>query len=328
MARAATTTDLDGSPVREPALASTLAVEDPPGPGAGSLLSAFWEKWNSVDADRLAAAVAFYTILSLAPLLILVVAVGSWWVGADATQHYLSTQIAELIGREGGELVDALVNGRDLSPPLHGWGAWIGMAITSIGATATFAELQHALNRIFGEVRRPAMTALLRARVLSFGLVLGTGFLLVMSLVLSAALTVLVDRGAENASIRAGAIVNELAGFAVITIAFAALLRVLPDRPPHGRQVWTGAIVSAALFAGGKYAIGWYVTRLALGSAYGAAGTVVVIMLWIYFSAATFLAGAVLASVVTCGRRAIRADRAASESGKDSVARQLRTSSS
>ena len=328
MARAATTTDLDGSPVREPALASTLAVEGPPGPETGPLFPAVWEKWNSVDADRLAAAVAFYTVLSLAPLLILVVAVGSWWVGADATRHYLSTQIADLIGREGGELVDRLVSGRDVPSALDGWGAWLGMAITAIGATATFAELQHALNRIFGEIPRPAMTALLRARLLSFGLVLGTGFLLVASLVLSAALTMLVDRGAQNASVRAGAIVHELAGFVVIAMALAALLRVLPDRPPHGRQVWTGAIVSAALFAGGKYAIGWYVTRFALGSAYGAAGTVVVIMLWIYFSVATFLAGAVLASLICGGRGAIRADGTASEPGMDPVARRLRAPSS
>jgi membrane protein len=296
MARAGKTAERDGSPAREPAIAS-LAAEGPPGPEAGSLLATVWERWNAVDADRLAAAVAFYTVLSLAPFLILVVAVGSWWIGLDATRHFLSVQIAGLIGPDSAGLVERIVSGPGLVGELHGWAGWMGAAITAIGATATFVELQHALNRIFGEVSRGTIVELLRARVLSFGLVVGTGLLLGVSLVLSTALTLLVKREAGNFALRAEAISSELVSFVVIAIAFAALLRVLPDRPPRAGQVWLGAIASAVLFAAGKYVIGWYVAHFALGSAYGATGTVVVVMLWIYFSAATFLAGAVLASV-------------------------------
>ncbi len=298
MARAAKTTDRNRSPVREPAFASTPAVEDPPGPEAGSLLARIWDKWNAVDADSLAAAVAFYTVLSLAPFLILVVAVGSWWVGLDATRHFLSVQIAGSIGPDSAGFVERLVAGPGLPRELDGWAAWLGTVIIAIGATATFAELQHALNRIFGEVPRGTIVALLRSRALSFVLVIATGLLLGVSLVLSTALKLLVDREAGNLAVLTGAMVNEVVGFMVVAIAFVGLLRVLPDRPPRGRQLWIGAIASALLFAAGKYLLGWYVTQVALGSAYGAAGTIVVIMMWVYFCAAAFLTGALLANTL------------------------------
>ncbi len=320
MARAATTAGPERSPVREPAIASTPAVEDPPGPDGGALLTRIWDKWNAVDADSLSAAVAFYTVLSLAPFLILVVAVGSWWVGLDATRHFLSVQIAGSIGADSAGLVERLVAGPGLPGELDGWAAWLGTAIIAIGATATFAELQHALNRIFGEVPRGTIAALLRARTLSFFLVIGTGLLLGVSLVLSAALTLLVDREAGNLAVRAGAIVNELVGFIVVAIAFVGLLRVLPDRSPRGRRLWIGAIASAVLFAVGKYLLGWYVKQFALGSAYGAAGTIVVIMLWIYFCAAAFLAGALLADALMPGsRNTPSGDGTLRASGRDSV---------
>ncbi len=303
MARADPTIVPEGRPAEQPALLAK--VTGPSGPAAGrSLLAAAWARWNEVDADRLAAAVAFYTILSLAPLILIVVGVGSWWIGADATRHYLSTQIASLIGREGGALVDRLVYGRDVPTSLDGWGAWLAMLVTVVSATAAFAELQLALNRIFGAVEQPALVELLRVRALSIVLVVGTGVLLAASFVASTALTMLVDRGVSNPAVRASSAVNELMGLVVIAIAFAALLRFLPDRRPHGIELWTGAVVSATLFTGGKYLIGWYVTRFALGSAYGAAGTVVVLLLWIWFSATVFFAGAVLASVMPLRQRA------------------------
>lgn len=302
MARANPTVVADERPAEQPALLAKTA--GPSGPATGrALLAALWARWNEVDADRLAAAVAFYTMLSLAPLVLIVVGVGSWWIGADATRHYLSTQTANLIGREGGALVDRLVYGRDVPTSLDGWAAWVGMLVTVVSATAAFAELQHALNRIFGADERPALAELLRTRALSIALVVGTGVLLAASFVVSTALTMLVDRGVSNSAVRASSAVNELIGLVVVALAFAALLRVLPDRPPHGIRLWTGAIVGAALFTGGKYLIGWYVARFALGSAYGAAGTIVVLLMWIWFSAAVFFAGAVLAAVLPSRRR-------------------------
>jgi membrane protein len=311
MARADPTIVPEDRPAEQPALLAKIT--GPPGPAAGrSVLAAAWARWNESDADAFAGAVAFYTILSLAPLILIVVGVGSWWIGADATRHYLSTHVASLIGREGGALVDRLVYGRDVPLALDGWGAWLAMAVTVVSATAAFAELQLALNRIFGAIERPPLAELLRVRALSIVLVVGTGVLLAASFVASTALTMLVDRGVSDPAVRVGSAVNELFSLVVIAIAFAALLRFLPDRPPRGMQLWIGAVVSAALFTGGKYLIGWYVSRFALGSAYGAAGTIVVLMLWIWFSATVFFAGAVLASVMpTRQRTGVRPNRGA-----------------
>jgi len=288
--------------------------EDPPGQGPGSRRSilssplktavAVVRKWNAIDGSRLAAALAFYSILSLAPFLLLVVAVANWWLGTETASQYLSSRIQDLIGPEAARLVDRLVQSRDLLPSTHRVGAQIGTLITLVGATAAYAELQHAFNRIFGEVRRPALLVLLRARALSFGLVIATGFLLVASLGLSLCVTLLVNHESRIFGIGVSAIVNEVATFAVIALAFAALLRTLPDRPPHGRDAWFGALLSAALFAASKFAVGSYVSRYAVSSTYGAVGTAIAIMLWIYFTAAVLLFGAVITSVTMVPRSA------------------------
>jgi membrane protein len=208
----------------------------------------------------------------------------------------------DLIGPEAARLVDLLVQNRDLLPSTHRLGAQIGTLITLVGATAAYAELQHAFNRIFGEVRRPALLLLLRARAVSFALVIATGFLLVASLGLSLGVTMLVNHESRIFGIGVSAIVNEVATFAVIALAFAALLRALPDRPPHGRDAWFGALLSAALFAASKFAVGAYVTRYAVSSTYGAVGTAIAIMLLIYFTAAILLFGAVITSVTMLPR--------------------------
>jgi len=269
-------------------------------------LRAAWQKWTAVDGTRMAAALAFYSILSLAPFLILVAAVGSWWMGSDAATQYLAARAGELIGPGAGRLVARLADSGAIGTDFHRLSAWFGSAITIIGATAVYAELQHALNMIFGEVSRSSILALARARLLSFGLVLFTGALLTASLALSLAVAMLVNHETRILGVGVSTAVNEAVTFAVIALAFAALLRVLPDRPPRGRDVWLGATVSALLFAIGKFAVGAYVTRYAVRSPYGAAGTTIAIMLWIYFTAATFFAGAVLASVAIATRDASR----------------------
>jgi membrane protein len=264
---------------------------------AAPLTARVWRKWNAIDGGRLAAAVAFYAVLSLAPLVILIVAVGSAWLGAGAARHYVSMQVADLIGSDGAGLVDRLIRSHDAPSPLGGWAAWAGAAVLAVGATAAFAELQHALDRIFGEVPRPAIRELLRVRALSFLLVMGAGLLLGASFVASSVLRLIAERGTPNHAMQLGAQVDGIVSFGVAALAMAALLRVLPDRPPGARQVWVGALVGAALFAAGRYVVAWYVVRFGVGSAYGAAGTIVVLMAWIYFSVLVFLAGAVVACV-------------------------------
>ncbi len=240
---------------------------------------------------------AFYAVLSLAPLVILIVAIGSAWLGADAARHYVSMQVADLIGPDGAGLIDRLIRSHDVPSPLGGWAAWAGGAVLAVGATAAFSELQHALDRIFGEVPRPAIRELLRVRALSFLLVVGAGLLLGASFVASSALRLVVERGTASHAMQLGAQLDGFVSFVVAALAMAALLRVLPDRPPRARQVWIGALVGAALFAVGRYFVAWYVVRFGVGSAYGAAGTIVVVMAWIYFSVLVFLAGAVVACV-------------------------------
>jgi membrane protein len=264
---------------------------------ASRMVVAVLRKWDAVDGSRLAAAIAFYSMLSLAPFLLLVVAVGNWWLGTDTAAQYLSSRIEDLIGADAARLVERLVQSRDMLPSTHRFGAQVGTLITIVGATAAYAELQHAFNRIFGEVRRPAMLVLLRARALSFALVIATGFLLVCSLGLSLGVAMLVNHETRIFGVGVSAIVNEVAMFAVIAVVFAALLRVLPDLPPRGRDAWLGALSSAALFAASKFALGAYVARYAVNSTYGAVGTAIAIMLWIYFAAAILLVGAVITSV-------------------------------
>jgi membrane protein len=278
--------------------AAPVVAGGPPGPAAGRLPLRFWRTWNGVDGGRLAAAVAFYAVLSLAPFVILIVAVGSAWLGADATRHYVSVQMAELIGHDGADLVDRIIRAPGLPTALGGWAPWAGAALLVVGATATFAELQHALDLVFGRSARPALLQLLRARALAFLLVLGSGVLLGASLLASSAIKMIVAHGTQSHALQVGAQIDEIVSFAVAAIAMAALLRILPDHPPQPRELWIGALFGAALFAAGRYVVAWYVVHYSLGSAYGAAGTVVVVMAWIYFSVLMFLAGAVLASVV------------------------------
>jgi membrane protein len=282
-----------------PTPAYPVASRGSPGPAALRVPLAMWRKWNDVDGDGLAAAVAFYAMLSLAPFVILVVAIGGAWLGADTTRHYFSLEVAGVIGNDGADLVDRLITGRDLPSSLGDWAAWVGAAVLIIGATATFAQVQHALDRIFGEADRPALLELLRVRALSFLLVLGAGILLGLSLVASSTLKLIVEHGTASHALQVGTWINEIVSFLVALIAMAALLRVLPDRPPRGRQIWIGALFGAALLALGRYLVGWYIAHFSLGSAYGAAGTVVVLMVWIFFSTLAFLAGAVLACVVS-----------------------------
>ena len=295
-----------------PTPAFPVAAGGSPGPAALRVPLAMWHKWNDVDGDGLAAAVAFYAMLSLAPLVILIVAIGGAWLGADTTRHYFSLELAGVIGNDGADLVDQLITARDLPSSLGDWAAWAGLVVLIVGATATFAQLQHALDRIFGQADRPALLELLRVRALSFLLVLGAGFLLGASLVVSSTLKLIVAHGTVSHGLHVGMWINEIVSFFVALIAMEALLRVLPDRPPRGRQIWIGALFGAALLALGRYLVGWYVGRFSLGSAYGAAGTVVVLMVWIYFSTIVFLAGAVLACVVSPGERATRTDAARS----------------
>ena len=262
-------------------------------------------EWSRADGTHLAAALAFYSVLSLAPFLLVVVAVAGWLLGSEAATRALLAQIADVAGASTAKFVGSLVSGAHPVAEQESAKALIGLAVTLAGATATFAELQHGLDRVFGE-RVHGAFGLVRTRLIAFGLVVAVAFLSMASLALSAGVHSMLSSVAHADMWRAalGALANEVVSFVLLALAFFAILRVLPERAPRRRAAWIGAATAAGLFVVGKFVIGWYLAHFALASAYGAAGAVVVVMLWIYWSSALFFVGAVVAHVVD-GRPAV-----------------------
>jgi membrane protein len=256
-------------------------------------------EWSRVDGAHLAASLAFYSVLSLTPFLLVVVAIAGWILGSGAATRALLEQIADVAGAQTAQFVGSLVSGAHPAAQEQGAKALLGLVVTLAGATATFAELQHGLDRVFGE-RVQGAFGLVRTRLIAFGLVVAVAFLSMASLALSAGVQAMLSSVAHADLWRAalGAIANEAVSFVVLALAFYAILRVLPERAPRRRAAWIGASTASGLFVAGKFAISWYLAHFALASAYGAAGAIVVVMLWIYWSSALFFVGAVVAHVV------------------------------
>ncbi len=257
--------------------------------------------WVDDYAPSMGAALAYYSLFSIAPLLIIAIAVAGFFFGEEAARGEIFGQLRGLIGEEGAAAVQGLL--KSASEPLHGAIATAaGVFTLLIGATTVFGELQSDLDRIW---RVPApkegggMWMLIRSRVLSFGMVIGIGFLLLVSLIVSAILSALNKWWLPlfGGWIVLFAIVNAVVSFAIITVLFAMVLKFLPRISIDWRDVWIGAAVTALLFTAGKFLIGLYLGRSSVASGFGAAGSVVVLMVWIYYSAQIFLLGAEFTSV-------------------------------
>ena len=251
--------------------------------------------WRADYAPSMGAALAYYTTFSAAPLLLIVVAVAGLVFGRDAARGEIFNQLHGLIGEQGAIAVQGLL--QSVSKPAEGALATaIGTAALLLGATSVFAELQDALDRIWrAPVRdRSGVWRLLRTRLLSFGMILGIGFLLMVSLVVSAALAAL---GRWWAPMFGGWALLAQAGnvtlsFALITVIFAMIYKIMPRASVHWKDVWIGASVTALLFTLGKSLIGLYIGRSGVTSGFGAAGSLAVVLLWVYYSAQIFLLGA------------------------------------
>jgi membrane protein len=241
------------------------------------------------------AAIAYYTTFSLAPLLLIVIAVAGLVFGEDAARGEIVAQLEELMGRDAARTIERLLV--SVSAPSQGrFATALGFFLMLVGATTVFAELQGALNRIW---RAPARATsglwkLVRARLLSLGLILGVGFLLIVSLVASAALAALGRWwapyfGAWDVVLRA---VNFAVSFGLITVGFAMIYKIMPRVQIRWRDVWVGAATTAFLFSIGKFLIGLYIGRSSVASGFGAAGSLVVVLVWVYYSAQIFLMGA------------------------------------
>ena len=240
------------------------------------------------------AALAFYATTSLAPILLIVVAIAGLAFGHDAAQLALSAQISGLMGPESASLLQTALE--SASGKSSGtWATVIGLVTLFVTASGVFGEMQLALNTIWKvQPQGSSLSRLVRARAASLGLVAALGFLLLVSLIASAAISALGN--IINAYLPFGAIIlgviNALVSFALISVMFAAIYKVLPDRTLEWRDVGIGAVVTAALFTLGKTLIGWYIGTSAIASSYGAAGGLLVILLWVYYSSEIFLLGA------------------------------------
>jgi membrane protein len=252
-------------------------------------------EWNADDCLTLGAALAYYTVFSLAPVLVIVIAVAGAMFGEEAAQGEIVGQIRALVGEEGATAIQSLIQ----SATREGAGpraTVIGLLFLLFGSTSAFSQLQSALNRIW-EVEPQTQTGIwnmIRARFLSFAAVLGTGFLLSVSLVLSAAVAALgrVGWGRVPEIGQTLELADFLGTMLVHTLLFAMIFKLLPDATIRWREVWVGAGITAALFFVGKLVIGLYLGKSDVGAAYGAAGWIILILAWVYYSAQIVLFGA------------------------------------
>jgi len=270
----------------------------------------FWDAltgWSKDDVPRLGASLAYYTLFAVSPILIIVIAIAGSVFGAEAVRGQIVGEIDGLIGRQGAEAVQSIVQGAHRNPT--GTVAFIiGTATLLIAASGAFLELQHALNTIFRvktDPRKSGIERLILSRLRSFGLVVSIGFLLLVSLLVSAALSALSTR-MQHSEFGGPVLVqgvNLVVSLAVMTLLFGLIYRVLPDVRLAWRDVWTGALVTAMLFSIGKFLIGLYLGQSSVASSYGAAGSVVVLLVWVYYSAQVLLLGAEFTRVYAEYRR-------------------------
>jgi membrane protein len=268
----------------------------------GGLLKRAGSAWLGDNAPRIGAALAFYTLFAIAPILIIVVALAGFVFGAQAAQGQIVRQFQGLMGTQGASTVETVLQSIHKSAAGASTTV-IALVALLVGASGVFNELQDALNAIWkvDSSRRGAWLTFIRQRLLSIGLVVAAGFLLLVSLVVTAFLTAaesFVNRITAISAIGLGSI-NFVLSFCVITFLFALIFKLIPDTAIRWRDVQMGAAVTAVLFTGGKAAIGFYLGHSALTSAYGAAASLVVFLVWIYYSAQIMLFGAELTHVYT-----------------------------
>jgi membrane protein len=269
--------------------------------------------WIKDGASSMGAALAFYSAFSLAPLLLIVMAVAGLVYGADTARKAVVRQFAELIGPVGAEAVGGLLKAASAAET-GGIATVIGVILLLLGATSVLVELENDLDRIWEAPPRNdnGLVSLVRVHVLSFGMILGIGFLLIVSLVAGSAVAALSARWDSSAFGATGLLIADFALSVVIfTVLFGMLYKWLPNVKIAWPDVWIGALTTSVLFNLGRLAIGAYLGRSATASAYAAAGSVLVLLLWLYYSAQIFLFGAEFTWVHAKHRRASQQARTA-----------------
>ncbi|NLG96645.1 MAG: YihY/virulence factor BrkB family protein [Chloroflexi bacterium] len=260
------------------------------------MLKETFKEWNEDKAPRLAAALAYYTIFAIAPLLLIIISIAGFVIGNNATvQQQILQQVEATVGPQGAQAVQTIIE--NASRPGAGIIATIiGVVTLLVGATGLFGQLQGSLNTIWDVKPKEGrgITGMLKDRFLSFTMILGLCFLLLVSLVISTAISVLNSYFSDllGGTGIIAQIVDLAISIGIITFIFAMIFKILPDVEIAWSDVWIGALITAVLFTIGKYLLSWYLSTSAPGSAYGAAGSLVILLLWVYYSAQILFFGA------------------------------------
>jgi membrane protein len=267
----------------------------------GQVAVAAARDWIDDKAPRLAAALSYYTAFSLPPLLVALIGIAGVAFGAEEVSARIVHQMGGLVGTESAELLgSAITEARQTTGT--GWAVALGVAVLLVAASGVFAQLQDALNTIWDVQPKPGggIWHLIQKRLLSLAAVLGAGFLLLVSLAVSAATAAMADLARNMESLAPFVtILDVVVSLLVITALFALIFKYLPDVRIKWRDVWIGAFITACLFIAGKYAIGFYLGTSDVGSAYGVAGSLIIIMVWIYYSSLIVFFGAELTQIWT-----------------------------
>jgi membrane protein len=251
------------------------------------------ESWWTDNALRLSAAMSYYITFSLAPLLLIVIAVAGILMGNHNARDAIMQQARTLIGSSGADALDVMMKSAR-KPATSVFAAAVGVVTLLLGATGVVGQLQDALNTVWRVKPRPGrgIKGIIRSRIVNFAMILGIGFLLLVSLVISAAIESLGGYFWQGQTQLIIEVLHFLLSTAVVTVLFAMMFKFLPDVKLRWRNIWFGALVTAVLFSIGKTLTGLYIAKSSLASSYGAAGSLVIILTWVYYSSASFLLGA------------------------------------
>lgn len=262
-----------------------------------SLFKETFKEWNEKDPFRQSAVIAYYAIFSLPALLVVVITLAGYFFGAEAVNEKVMGEVKDTMGHETAEQVNEMLQKANNSRASI-WATIIGTITLLVGATGVFVELQKSLNIIW-EVKatktKSGIWALLKARLFSFGLILSIAFLLLISLVISTALAAMSDLVSADSSrmvVLVFEALNFLVSLGVISVLFALMFKILPDAKIQWKHVWVGAIVTGLLFTIGKTALAFYFGKAEPGSGYGAAGSIILILLWVSYSSMILFFGA------------------------------------
>ena len=275
-----------------------------------NLLKETFKEFGEDKAPRLGAALAYYTIFSVGPLLLIAVAMAGIFFGQEAAQGRVSAELGKVFGAQMAESLEKMVQAA-AKPKTGTLATIVGVITLILGASGVFGQLKDALNTIWNVEKKKAagIQGVIKERFLSMAMVLGIGFLLLVTLVIDAAISAMGDRiakyvGGEEVML----VVEFVISFAVISVLFGAIFRILPDLRISWHDVWLGAVATAFLFTLGKIGLGLYLGKAAIGSAYGAAGSLVILLIWVYWSAQILFLGAEFTQVYARSYGSLKGD--------------------